>query len=289
MESQDTTATGVVEAPSKPLSQREQAMQSILQASAPVPDAAPEPPEDDTTPATEPESVTLKIDGTEVLVPREKVHEAGIRALQKESAADKRLREASEKERSLLAREEELKRMEEALLKQRDQQADDSGREFVDAVFSDPDAAAGHISTLTRQVQGVVEKLDRVEKTEAQRLQDEQQRLVNHYHSKYGDIASDEVMNFALNQFRRQVAAEDPTLNPMQVVDKAAERVYQKFNVTPVAPELTDAEKRKLAKERMPAPARQASGRTPPKPEEKPKTPAQVIDEMRLGRGPRAY
>lgn len=285
MEGQDTTATGVVEAPSKPLSQREQAMQSILQASAPVP----EPPEDDNTPAPEPESVTLKIDGTEVLVPREKVHEAGIRALQKESAADKRLREASEKERSLQAREEELKRMEEALLKKRDQQADDSGREFVDAVFSDPDAAAGHISTLTRQVQGVVEKLDKVEKTEAQRLQDEQQRLVNHYHLKYGDIASDEVMNFALNQFRRQVAAEDPTLNPIQVVDTAAERVYRKFNVTPAAPELTDAEKRKQAKERMPAPAKQASGRTPPKPEEKPKTPAQVIDEMRLGRGPRAY
>ena len=292
METEETTVTGVIDQEPK-MSQREQAMRSILAAGrADVPDTDEQ---DDTNVATdppepEPEQITLKIDGTEVLAPKEKVIEAGVRALQKESAADKRLFEASAKEQALNAREQELRRMEQDLLKKRDQQPDQVGREFVDAVFSDPDTAAGTISTLARQVQHISDKVARVEQTEVAKQESVKQSLVQHYHTNYQDIASDEVMNFALNKFRAEVATEDPTLNPIQVVDRAAERVYQKFGRTTVAdPEPTDAEKRKQAKEKMPAPVKQASARTTPPPEVKPKTPSQIIDEMRRGRGPRAY
>ena len=41
------------------------------------------------------ETVKIKVDGEEKEVPREKIYEAGIRAMQKESSADKRLEEAT--------------------------------------------------------------------------------------------------------------------------------------------------------------------------------------------------
>ena len=291
MEAEETTVTGVIDQEPK-LSQREQAMQSILAASrADVSAGTDTGEQDDTTvaatPEPEPEIITLKIDGTEIPTPKEKVIEAGVRALQKESAAEKRLWEASAREKALNTREEELRQMEQDLLKKRDQQPDQVGREFVDAVFSDPDTAASTITTLARQVQHISDKVARVEKTEVEKQESVKQSLVQHYHTNYQDIASDEVMNFALNKFRSEVAAENPNLTPIQVVDQAAERVYQKFGRT-VAPghEPTDAEKRKQAKEKMPAPVKQASARTPAPPEVKPKTLSEKIDEMRKGRGP---
>jgi hypothetical protein len=58
------------------------------------------PQEQDTiTAAPEQGLMRLKVDGQEVEVPADKVIEAGVRALQKESAADKRLQEASELKR----------------------------------------------------------------------------------------------------------------------------------------------------------------------------------------------
>jgi hypothetical protein len=52
-------------------------------------------PDDEPTDEPEEEMVTLKVDGEEVKVPLSAVRDAGVRSLQKESAADKRLEEAT--------------------------------------------------------------------------------------------------------------------------------------------------------------------------------------------------
>ena len=275
----DTIVTDV------PLSQREQAMQSIL--AARTPEA--EPQQDDVPVVDEPvvndDEVTLVVDGTEMKAPREKVFEAGVRALQKESAADRRLLEASTKEKELKRREEELARMEQDLLSKREQEPDDVGREFADAIFTDPETVAKTVSTIARQVQNVSEKVARSEQIEVDRRQAEMDSVVKHYHGRYMDIASDPDMHHTMNRLMKDVAAEKPELSKTQVIDETAKRVYHKYGkTTEPAPDA-----RKQAKENMPNPVKRASARVAPAPTEKPKTPSEIIDDMRKGRGPRAY
>lgn len=278
----DTIVTDVVE---KPLSQRELATQSILAA------RTPESEEDDTPVVDEPQQdddeITLVVDGTELKAPKEKVLEAGVRALQKESAADKRLREASTKEQALNVREEELRRMEQDLLAKRDQQPDVTGRAFADAIFTDPEIVATTISTIARQVQDVSAKVEKQEQVEVQKQQSTMQTVFNHYLSTYQDIAADEDMHDAANRRFKQIAAErTPTTAD---VDQIAKDVYQKFGRTTAEPPSDPAAVRKQAKENMPAPVKRASARVAPTPAEQPKTLSQKIDDMRRGRGPRAY
>lgn len=277
----DTIVTDV------PLSQREQAMQSIL--AARTPEA--EPQQDDIPVVVEEpvvendDEVTLVVDGTEMKAPREKVFEAGVRALQKESAADRRLLEASTKEKELKRREEELASMEQDLLSKREQEPDDVGREFADAIFTDPETVAKTVSTIARQVQNVSEKVARSEQVEVSRRQAEMDSVVKHYHGSYLDIASDPDMHHTMNRLMKDVAAEKPELSMTKVIDETAKRVYEKYGkTTEPAPDA-----RKQAKENMPNPVKRASARVAPAPTEKPKTPSEIIDDMRKGRGPRAY
>ncbi len=59
---------------------------------------------------SDPDVVTIKVDGEEREVPRADIEKAGVAALQKESAADKRLKEASEYELSLKSLEASLQK-----------------------------------------------------------------------------------------------------------------------------------------------------------------------------------
>ena len=59
----------------------------------PAADAAPQPPPAGAAPIED--LVTIKVDGVMQQVPREKIYEAGLRAVQKESSADRRLEEAT--------------------------------------------------------------------------------------------------------------------------------------------------------------------------------------------------
>ena len=65
----------------------------------PAPDAPPdEPPPEPTKDAAPPAKTRkIKVDGEEQEVPEDRIYDAGVRALQKESAADRRLQEATEK------------------------------------------------------------------------------------------------------------------------------------------------------------------------------------------------
>ena len=59
----------------------------------PAADAAPQPTPAGAAPIED--LVTIKVDGVMQQVPREKIYEAGLRAVQKESSADRRLEEAT--------------------------------------------------------------------------------------------------------------------------------------------------------------------------------------------------
>jgi hypothetical protein len=59
----------------------------------PAADADPQPPQAGAAPIED--LVTIKVDGVMQQVPREKIYEAGLRAVQKESSADRRLEEAT--------------------------------------------------------------------------------------------------------------------------------------------------------------------------------------------------
>lgn len=75
--------------PEEPTAQEPEA-QEPEQAVEPVAETLPEAPKE-----PEPELVTVKVDGEIRQVPKDKIYEAGLRAVQKESAADKRLEEAT--------------------------------------------------------------------------------------------------------------------------------------------------------------------------------------------------
>jgi len=107
------------------------------------------------------EEVTLVIDGTEQKVPLSKVKEAGIRTLQKESAADKRLEEASRlKKQAEELLEEATKKAAEAPTKtdgspdgktpeERDAEFNEKKRAWIQAIqYGDEDEAAAAIDEI---------------------------------------------------------------------------------------------------------------------------------------------
>jgi len=245
-----------------------------------------EPPEEESEPVIVPEEppavpgeeelITLNVLGKDVPTPVSKVMDAGVRALQKESAADERLREAARKEQEIKQREEDLKRLEQELLQKKRVESDDVGREFAGAIFTDEEKVASTITGITRKIAELDNELAETRKKTQQDEERQKNSLIQHYHTRYQDIASDKVMNFALNEFRREVAAEDPTLTPVQVVDMAAERVYQKFGEKKIPPS--------EVKQNLRPPLRQASARVKPPDKPKQKTQAEILDEVRRGR-----
>lgn len=93
------------ESEGKPQASQEGEKESETTQQATTTEIPPRPAEETATPAadeaiaaasTDEELITIKVDGQEQHVPKSKIEEAGIRTLQKESAADKRLQRATE-------------------------------------------------------------------------------------------------------------------------------------------------------------------------------------------------
>ena len=296
-EVEDTSTDEGVVAKTSP-TQREQAMQRILEnrkAEQTGDVEGEEPPQKAAPTIPDPDVFRLKVDGLEVEVPREKVIDSGIRALQKESTADKRLAEASAKETQLNARAAELARMEQELLTKRnrqiDMEPDEAGRKFADALFTDEEEVAKTITNITRKLADVESKVEKVHQAEEGKKQQAFGDAVQHYHTAHESIASDPDMHLIFNNNLKRIAAENPTLSPTQVVDRAAEHVYTKFGLQRAgekqqAPPGSD---RQRAKHNMPAPIKRASARVPAPAPPREKSKADVLDEMRKTRGPRSY
>ena len=230
------------------------------------------------------ETVTLQVDGKEVIVPRSQVEEAGVRTLQKETTADARLEYAASREQELVRREQELTAMEEDLLQKRDQQEvepDEVGKAFADALYEDEDTVAKTITSITQSIKALEAENVKTARDRAASKEAENKQVVTYYHNSYQDIANDPDMHNSLNRRLSGIAKDHPEFTPSQVIDEAATEVYERFN----GAELSVSE----TKKKMPRQAKKASGRKPKVPEKKPITRSDVIAGMRGTRGVQAY
>jgi hypothetical protein len=241
-------------------------------------------------PAEEPEpleeTVTLQVNGEEVVVPRSQVEEAGVRTLQKETAADAKLELAASREQELLLREHELKQMEEDLLVKRDQQEvvpDEVGKAFADALYEDEDLVAKTITTITQSIKA----LEAQNAIAARKAKDQEaaefEEIKDYYHQTYNDIANDPDMHSGFNRRLTIIGGKNPSYTPRQVVDEAASEVYERFG------QKVEPSPNSEAKRKMPRQPKRAAGRKPAVPEKKPKTRSDVIAEMRGKRGVQAW
>ncbi|MDX9896522.1 MAG: hypothetical protein RBS34_13830 [Desulfofustis sp.] len=226
------------------------------------------------------ELVTIKVDGKDVQVPRDKVYEAGVRSLQKESAADERLQAASRKRQELEALEERIRQQMAALQTRAEI---DYGKEVVSKIFDDEDAAAQTINQLATkldQTQRLIADMatkDRMlteqQREDAAAAQAQAEEAVRAYFQQnHRDIAEDEDLLTVMVRQAAVVQEEHPDLEPTEIIDQAAERVRQKFNVNP-------------GPGRLPRQGVRAGGRKPPAPPPKIESTSDVIAEMRKARG----
>lgn len=234
----------------------------------------------------EEEKVSVKVDGQEMLVDRGKIYDAGVRTFQKETAADKRLKEAADREARLQEREQKLAKMEQELLERNNSEPDEVSKKFVEALFSDEEEAAKEFSKLHRTVQKLSEKVTKQEKTEASKAKRDMDSATNHYHSNYRDIAEDADLHASFNRRLQTLAKDDPTGTPTQWIDKAAEQVYERFG----KPETEEKEPTKQEmKEKLVKQPKAASSRRKPPPKEKQETRSDVLAGMRSGRAVQSY
>lgn len=247
--------------------------------------------EEDLDEEVEPEILTIKVNGRMVDVEKDKVEAAGgVEAYQKQAAASEKLRQASEREADLNKREAELKELEASLLGQREQDDESElpenvGEKFTEDIFEDGDSAAqivdnivdrlGKVEEQSRKVAEDAKKAEENEQAEAQRLLEETN---NYYVDNHNDIASDEDLHFSFNRhFNKHLQAG---MEPSKAVDKAAEDVRAKFNVT-----TKKSHNPKDVKKKMNRQPKRASGTKPPPQPEKRKSRVDTLNEMRKSRG----
>ena len=233
------------------------------------------------------DTVTLQVNGQEQTVPRSEVLDAGVRTLQKETAADEKLREAALKETALEERAQELARMEEELLEKQNQQkveADNAGKEFADAITEfDEDKIAEGYTAITARLNAIATAQEKVVAEREFEKQSENEKVIHYYHEQYEDISQDPDMHSSLNRRLAEVSTAHPAFTPQQVIDEAAGQVYKKFGIS------TGKETPKDVKDKMPRQPRKAAGRKPREPEVKPRQRSDVIASMRGKRGVQAY
>lgn len=268
-------------------------------------------------PAAEPaiDMVTIKVDGEERQVPRDKVLEEGKRALQKESAADKRLKEATEIVRQAAA--ERAAQSEQFARQLQAQQEKDQGkalstqdaaalkeqaRGFMDKLLSgDEDAAIESLTSMmgrnnaTPDMNALIQQATQAAKQEVNHAEQvRQQREADKLHAAaktnfsrdFKDIAGDPMLYRLADQETLKVLEDHPEWDAVQDIDsilkEAGKRVreWRGSTATTTKQEL----KRGLSK-----PISGTSGRMPGAPEAKPKTTAQIVADQRRARGLPVY
>lgn len=221
-------------------------------------EAEPEPTE------PEPELVTIKVDGEERQVPKHLVEEAGIRALQKESAADKRLEEAT-----LLFR--EAQNLRQQVPTEKLPQQEDAAVTLAKAIqYGTEDQAAeairrlqGHASVTPEALQSFV--ADQIEFRDA----------AHQFKREFKDILSDpllEKLAYTLEDEKRKAGDKRPYA---ELYTEIGTELRKRFGKTP-----EDKLEKKADIVNIPS----ASARRPAPPAEKPETPSQIVEKMRAAR-----
>lgn len=259
--------------------------------------------------------VTIKVDGKEQRVPRDKIYEIGIRAMQKEVAADARLAEAANMRRQLdlerQAFEQQRESQARALAAQmqqseRDNSTGDHPAKGVDeylplaksalrALFDgEEDEAAQQMAKAWAMGRNSVTPED-LQRMTAEAMQ--QARLLVHqdlrkekwneelgeavewFETEHKDIAADAQWRALADRETADLQKQHPDWLPKRIVKEAVKRVIELRKTLPET-----GGKRRDVKQQIDNP-RAASGRVPPPREPAPRTRSQYIQDLRKARG----
>lgn len=231
--------------------------------------------------STKEDYITVKVDGHEKQVLRSQVLDAGIRAVQKESAADRRLEEATRRLREVQAREQQI----EEFLKHQSQPSVQDAAEIARRIrMGSDEEAIQAISALAGREQTTPDKI--VTEVERRVFDTIQARsAVEKFQSEFSDILSDPYLTqLAVAEDARMLAGGDTRSYAERFTEigntlrnKLREWKGGKADVVVSA----DKQERKAGITNLPS----ASMRQPAPEQTKPKTPADIIEEMRKRRG----
>lgn len=233
----------------------------------------------------EEELITLKVDGKEVQVKMSEVIDAGKRTYQKETTADARLEEVSQRQKEIAELEAKLNERQKTLVTLADGEQIDIGKEFTAAMFDDDNKAADLLNqmsgrirfledSLALQAQNEEAKIERAREQEQQ----ENEKIVSYYHKTYDEIASDEDMHDMMVVRTRSHQKADPSLSPQEAIDKAAEDVNRFYGISEDQEKVTPTVR---------TPKRAGAKRSLHKPLPKPQTTEEILAEMQVARGRR--
>lgn len=265
---EEKTEEKPVEAPETPPVEEEQGEEEQTEPDPPKPDEADE-------------TVTLRVDGKEVHVPKSKILDAGVRTLQKEVAADKRLEEATRLLRVAQESQRELQRMQ--------QPPQPSDQDVANAIAQalrqgDEAQAQAAISALLNAGRQQTIQPEAIHQIVAQEV--EASAALNSFRSDFSDVVSDPyLMRLAVDLEDQRLARVAQGLEPNRPLVEAfkehGEAIRKWRGLTPNTMETKREAKASIQ------PVKAASLRAPtPKPD-KPETTEQIIEKMRRSRNQR--
>ena len=261
--------SGETEATPEDLPKEEQ--QATNEEEAATPEVAPEPE------LQKPKMVKVKVDGKETEVPESQILDAGIRAVQKESAADQRLAEATrllrEAQEVVTPKPQPLPNMDEVELANRIRLGSDEEAQEAIRILQ------GRNQATPEQIAEAVENrvLGQIEAKEAG----------NWFIDEYKDLVADPyLVNIILAENNRLIEAGD--YRPLKerykdIGDSIRVKLNEWRGGKPTVSTSTDKQERKSEINNLPS----ASARQQVSEQPKTKTPAEIINEMRAARGQR--
>lgn len=262
-------------------------------------------------PAAEPEQdedsdmVTIVVDGEERQVSRSKIYEQGVRTLQKESAADKRLAEATERVRqadlyaaqSLARIEAQLRATQKdqnqgaPLSKQQDVDVKTRARKIIASILDGTEEEAAE--ALAEAMEGRREPTPQFDTGKiVQETTKQVQRQIDHsnalrdFRTSFSDIADDPHLFNMADQETLKVHQEHPEWGLTEILSEAGNRVRNWVKSKTVTKSSTDAARvDKLARKSAVDNPKVASARAPAPVEKKPPSRSDVVASMRKARG----
>lgn len=251
--------------------------------------------------------VTIIVDGEQRQVPRSKVYEQGIRTMQKEAAADKRLAEANSRIKAAEEYEAKVRATQqqiEAQLRQQQTRSQDAplsdkqdadikqrARRIVDKLLDgdEEEATNALADILGRQQATPVDTNQLVNQVTAQvQRTTELRAAVSDFRTNYPTIANDDFLWSRADAESDRVQAEHPDWSPRDILLEAGARVeaWVKSLAGP-ADQDSDTQRRegKRDKKRTTETLPTASARAPKPADKRPPSRSEVVANMRKSRG----
>lgn len=264
------------------------------------------------TPAPDEEMVTIKVDGVEQQVPASRVQEIGIRAMQKELAADARLNEASQRQKQIEEQQAALRKREMEVekvandLQQRynhnnagpskdAQDFKETAKSVLKAIYDDDqDKAADALAQLfqgrqqaTPDLQTVVRQAEKAARDAARQeyaertAREDHAKAVEAFKKTFPDVASDPRLFDEADRETLKVKKEHPDWELSKILEEAGKRVVEWKRQFGGSQATQTATARKQSLDNPQA----ANVRHAPPPAPKPKTASEKIADMRRARG----